>query len=188
MTRSLIDANEIRATFPRSARWLPDVTTTATDSPRHVLAVERALRDACLFEAPPGSNRGATIDEYNRRVGAPLGSPYCCSAAVAWLRDAGLDVEQTASCDALYWWAMKTTKFRGSIQEVIPGSLVLYGTGAKDNPAVHVGMIIRLSPLIVSFEANTGIDGRFNREGFAFWPKVLDLKHPSHPILGYVLP
>jgi hypothetical protein len=184
----LIDAHAIRATFPRSARWLPDVATTPFDSPRHILAVERALRDAGLFEAPPGSNRGATIDKYNRQVGAPLGSPYCCSAAVAWLRDAGLDVVQTASCDELYWWALKTTKFRGSIQEVIPGSLVLYGTGAKDNPAIHVGMIIRLSPLVVSFEANTGVDGKFNREGFAFWPKVLDVRQPPRPILGYVLP
>lgn len=178
----------IRAKFPRGARWLPDVQDTTSNSPRHVLAVERALRDACLFEAPPGSNRGATIDEYNRRVGAPLGSPYCCSAAVAWLTDVGFDVIQTAGCDELYRWALKYNKFRGSLKEVIPGSLVLYGTGVKDNPAEHVGIIIRLSPLVVTFEANTGVDGKYNREGFAFWPRILDLKFPRMPILGYVVP
>jgi hypothetical protein len=181
------DVAELRDGFPRGARWLDDpIDQRHSDIEcRATLAVERALRDVFLMEAPPGSNRGTSIDGYNRRAGAPLGSPYCASAATAWWEDVGLEVpaQSRASCDVLYRWALQTGRFHHS---PAIGALILYGTGKKENPADHVGLVIRLTPLVLSVEANTSMDGKFNREGFAFDRKVIDRLSPR--ILGYVHP
>ena len=109
------EVNELRDTFPRGARWLASAMDERHDDAncRAILAVERALRDVFLMEAPPGSNRSTTIDAYNTRAGAPLGSPYCASAATAWWEDVGLEVPASdrASCDVLYKWALTTGRF-----------------------------------------------------------------------------
>lgn len=182
------EVTEIRDGFPRPARWLWDPQDLRHEdiACRAGLAVERALRDVFLMESPPGSNRGASVDAYNTRAGAPLGSPYCASAATVWWEDVGLEVpkEGRASCDVLYRWALETGRFHHA---PVIGSLILYGTGAKDNPADHVGIVIRLTPLLITFEANTSMDGQFNKEGFAFDRKVID-RLSTRPILGYCWP
>jgi hypothetical protein len=147
---------ELRDGFPRGARWLTDpidVRHSDIDC-RATLAVERALRDVFLMEAPPGSNRGKSIDEYNTRAGSPLGSPYCASAVTAWWEDVGLEVPERdrASCDVLYRWALKTRRFH----------------------------------LVLSIEANTSMDGRFNREGFAFDRRIIE--RTDKRVLGFVRP
>ena len=180
------EVSELRDGFPRPARWLWDPIDLRHEESacRAGLAVERALRDVFLMENPPGSNRSLSIDDYNKRAGAPLGSPYCASAATAWWEDVGLDVppKDRASCDVLYRWALETGRFHHA---PLVGSLILYGTGAKDNPATHVGIVIRLTPVLMTFEANTSLDGQFNREGVAFDRKVID-RLSTRPILGYV--
>jgi hypothetical protein len=181
------EVNELRDTFPRNARWLGDpMDERHDDIPcRSILAVERALRDAFLMESPPGSNRGTTIDGYNKRAGAPLGSSYCASSATAWWEDVGLEVpaRDRASCDVLYRWALETGRFQHA---PVIGAWLLYGTGRKDNPAHHVALVIRLTPLLMVFSGNTGLDGQFNREGFAFDRRVITPLTPD--ILGYVHP
>lgn len=178
---------ELRDGFPRGARWLTDpIDTRHSDVDcRATLAVERALRDAFLMESPIGSNRSKTIDEYNQRAGAPLGSPYCASAVTAWWEDVGLEVPpaRRASCDTLYRWALDTWRFHHS---PVIGSLILYGTGKASDPSNHVGLVIRLSPLVMSFEANTSMDGQFNREGFCFDRKIISRLTPN--VLGYCHP
>jgi hypothetical protein len=178
---------ELRDGMPRGARWLPDALDLRhMDSEcRAALAVERALRDAFLMEAPVGSNRSASIDSYNRRAGAPLGSPYCASAATAWWEDVGLEVPAhgRASCDLLYRWSLTSRRFH---HLPVVGALILYGTGKRDNPSDHVGIVIRLTPLLLSFEANTSMDGRFNREGFAFDRKIVE--RTDSRVLGFVHP
>jgi hypothetical protein len=178
---------ELRDGFPRGARWLTDpidVRHSDIDC-RATLAVERALRDVFLMESPPGSNRGKSIDEYNTRAGSPLGSPYCASAATAWWEDVGLEVPERdrASCDVLYRWALTTRRFHHAPSI---GALILYGTGDRDNPSNHVGLVIRLAPLTLSLEANTSMDGRFNREGFAFDRKIVE--RTDKRVLGFVRP
>lgn len=181
------EVNELRDTFPRGARWLADPMDCREHDPtcRATLAVERALRDAFLMEAPPGSNRGQTIDTYNLRAGAPLGSPYCASAATAWWEDVGLEVPERdrASTDVLYRWALKTGRFHHA---PIIGAWILYGSGREPDPAYHVGLIIRLTPFLMSLEANTSLDGKLNREGFVFDRRVIE-RHDSR-VLGFVHP
>jgi hypothetical protein len=178
---------ELRDGFPRGGRWLADPMDERHNDIecRAILAVERALRDAFLMESPPGSNRGKSIDSYNTRAGAPLGSPYCASAATAWWEDVGLEVpaRDRASCNVLYRWSLATRRFHHA---PAIGALMLYGTGNKDNPSNHVGIVIRLTPLLVTFEANTSMDGRFNREGFCFDRKLVDRLTPN--VLGFVRP
>lgn len=176
---------ELRDGFPRGGRWLDDpidIRHSDVDC-RAALAVERALRDAFLMESPPGSNRGRSIDEYNRRAGAKLGSPYCASAVTAWWEDVGIEVpaKDRASCDVLYRWALTTGRFHHS---PVIGALILYGTGRDPDPASHVGIIIRLTPLLCSLEANTSLDGKYNREGFVFDRKVIE--RTNNRVLGFV--
>jgi hypothetical protein len=182
------EINELRDTFPRSCRWLGDpMDERHDDIPcRSILAVERALRDAFLMESPPGSNRSTTIDSYNTRAGAPLGSPYCASAATAWWEDVGLEVpsKDRASCDVLYRWALETGRFHHA---PVVGAWILYGSGQPSNPADHVGLVIRLAPLVMSFEANTSADGLYNREGFIFDRKLIE-RLTTRPVLGFVHP
>ena len=179
---------ELRDGFPRNARWLPDPMDMRHHDVecRGILAVERALRDVFLMEKPIGSNRGVTIDDYNRRAGAPLGSPYCASAATVWWEDAGLEVPAAdrASCDVLYRWAITTQRFHHA---PTIGAWVMYGTGKPEDPSNHVGIVIRLTPLLMTFEANTSMDGQYNREGFAFDRKIIE-RLTRRPVLGYCWP
>jgi len=178
---------ELRDGFPRSARWLADpIDIRHSDTEcRATLAVERALRDAFLMESPVGSNRSPTIDGYNTRAGAPISSSYCASAVTAWWEDVGLEVppHSRASCDVLYRWALSTHRFHHS---PVIGAWILYGTGRNPDPSNHVGLVIRLTPLLMSFEANTSMDGQFNRDGFAFDRKVVDRQ--STRVLGFCHP
>jgi hypothetical protein len=181
------EVSEIRDGFPRVGRWLVDPLDERHNDVacRAGLAVERALRDVFLMESPPGSNRGKSIDEYNRRAGVALGSPYCASAATAWWEDVGLEVPKQgrADCDVLYRWALTTGRFHHA---PAVGALILYGTGKQPDPASHVGIVIRLTPLLMSFEANTSIDGLYNREGFCFDRKVIERTNTR--VLGYCHP
>ena len=181
------EVNELRDTFPRGARWLPDAMDERghDEACRAILAVERALRDAFLMERPVGSNRSPTIDGYNTRAGSPLGSPYCASAATAWWEDVGIEVPERdrASCDVLYRWAFTTGRFHHA---PAIGSLILYGSGREPDPANHVGIVIRLTPLLMSLEANTSLDGKFNREGFAFDRRVVE--RTDSRVCGFVHP
>jgi hypothetical protein len=165
------------------------------------LAVQRAICDFGVMEAPPGSNRGALIDEYNVAAGAPVpddphakGPPYCASAVTAWYRAAGLETPPMdaawwvahnlkylppCSCDAWRLWALLTDRF---LEQPVIGAAILYG---EETDATHMGIVIRVDP-IWTLEANTSIDGRFNREGVAFDRKILD-RHNSR-VIGFVSP
>lgn len=172
----------------RLARWLSDA-----DPGKRV--VVRALEDVFLLETPPGSNRSATIDEYNTRWGVPLGSPYCASALSSWLADTGYVVPPKrgdrwwaehglpreygpASTDAWYAWALRVGRF---VDHPRPGYAVLYGHGQD---ASHIGLVIRTDPLLMTIEANTSLDGQFNREGVAFDRKVIERTNTR--LLGYI--
>lgn len=174
---------------PRPARWIDK------RAPGRV-AVERALADVFIMESPPGSNRGYTIDAYNKACGVPEGSPYCASALAAWWRDAGLRLPPMpgdefwtrnklptaygpASTDAWRAWALVEALW---MSEPVVGGAVVYGTGRD---ATHIGIVIRTSPVVMSFEANTTLDGHFSREGIAFDRKTLD-RERKEMVLGYI--
>lgn len=166
---------------PVSAPWLTEsVIPVAQD------AVRRALMDIGILEVPPGSNRSGVIDEYNRRAKVPEGSYWCASAAGAWWLDVGLLVpDGYASCDNWLTWAKKTERFRPAASRPPIGGMVLYGKG---NDAKHIGLIVRVSDIVLSVEGNTTVEGAnfgASRNGVAVSLKELT---KTDPILGYVSP
>lgn len=156
----------------------------------------RALSDvAAVCEEPPGSNRGKAIDEYNRRAEAPLGSFWCASWATAVWEDCKVDLpkKRRASCDELVQWAMQEGLWIehrpfDRQPEVLPGYLVLYTNGEtlpngrKD--AVHVGIVVRVMPYLLSIEGNAAFGGIFSTNGEAVVLKRPELRR----VYGFIAP
>lgn len=157
------------------ARWLPDATTS--DLNRRI--VKRALLDIGVCEIPPGSNRSGVIDAYNVAAKAPVGSYWCAAAVAAWWRDAGADTPGwPAGCDEWMEWAMATRRWS---TQPVPGVAVVYG---KRDDATHIGVIVRVEPMLLSVEGNASVGNHFSRNGVA-----VDLKAPELArVLGYVHP
>lgn len=159
----------------QSAAWLD----AAVPAMRQAI-VRRAMCDIGIVEMPPGSNRSPRIDEYVAAVGSPYGSRWCAAAVAAWWRDCGADVPPVdgGSCNAWMAWARRTRTW-----SVVPreGSAVVYGSNGI---AVHIGVIVRLTPQLLSVEGNTSIAGGFDAEGIAV---VLKRVSPSR-VLGYIEP
>ena len=141
--------------------------------------VRRALVDVGLLEMPPGSNRSPRIDAYLRAVGSPIGSSWCAAAVAAWWRDAGVPVPtaDAGRCAAWEAWARRTDAWRDAPSV---GSAVIYGAG---DIAVHMGVVVRLGPVLLSVEGNTTLTG-FGVNGAAVALKAVALDR----VRGYVLP
>lgn len=157
-----------------SAAWL-DTSVSALAQ----RIVRRALLDVGIVEMPPASNRSPRIDMYVGAVGSPLGSRWCAAAVAAWWRDAGALVppREAGSCDAWHAWAMQNTRWRTAPE---PGHAVLFGVGTK---AVHIGVVVRVTPLVLSVEGNTSL-GTFDPNGVAIALKQVNAQR----VLGYVAP
>jgi hypothetical protein len=163
---------------PRIVRTLAPWAPTATP-PLALAVAKRALLDIGICEIPPGSNRSGRIDEYVQAVGSPLASFWCAAAVAAWFREAGARTppSSAASCDVWMGWA----KLAGLWQPAPAiGSAVVYG---KPTDASHIGVIVRVDPLLLAVEGNTSLDGD-SRNGVAV---DLKLAHPER-VLGYVRP
>lgn len=157
------------------AAWL-DGTASALEC----AIVRRAMCDIGILEMPPGSNRSERIDEYVAAVGSPPGSRWCAAALAAWWRECGAmtPAHDAGSCNAWLVWANQ----RKIVSRVPrPGSAVVYGSGGL---ASHIGVIVRVTPLLLSVEANTSIAGDFSAEGVG-----VTLKQISEArVLGYIKP
>lgn len=157
-----------------AARWLSSSTALPVR-----LVIQRALADVGICEIPPGSNRSGVIDGYNDLAGVAHGSYWCASALGAWYRDAGLRVPSGyASCDNWLRWG----KVEGTwVTTPQLGAAVLYGVGED---AQHIGIVVRIDPLVLTVEGNTSIGGQFSRNGVA-----VDLKEVNRArLLGYIIP
>lgn len=142
--------------------------------------VRRAMCDIGIVEMPPGSNRSQRIDEYVRAVGSPVGSRWCAAALAAWWRECGATVPPTdgGSCNRWMTWS----KQRGAWTAMPrPGSAVVYGSNGV---AVHVGVIVRAEPVLLSVEANTSIAGGLVVNGIAVALKQVGTSR----VLGYIVP
>jgi hypothetical protein len=157
----------------RVAPWLPtDITPLAR------AIVERALTDVGIWE-DTGDNRGTQVDEYNRRAKVAPGSSWCASAVAAWWEDAGAEVPPgRASCDAWMKWAFNTKRWS---RDPTYGAAVLYGIPGD---ARHIGVIVRMRPVLCSVEGNTIVGVSFSRNGVA-----VDFKEvATRSVLGYCWP
>jgi hypothetical protein len=160
---------------PRSlCAWAP-----ASLPPVNLAIAKRALLDIGICEMPPGSNRSGRIDEYVAAVNSPFGSYWCAAAVAAWSRESGAETPPTlgGSCDAWARWARDTGRWTAN-PEI--GRAVVYGVPGD---ASHIGVVVRVSPLLLSVEGNTTLEG-FGRNGVA-----VDLKLVNRPrVLGYIDP
>lgn len=157
-----------------SAPWLD------ASVPAHAQCiVRRALADVGLLEMPPGSNRSLRIDEYLRAVGSPIGSSWCAAAVAAWWRDAGVSVPtaDAGMCAAWEAWARHTNAWYDAPSV---GSAVIYGAGGI---AVHMGVVVRLGPVLLSVEGNTTL------AGFGVTGVAVTLKEVARDrVRGYAVP
>jgi len=93
-----------------------------------------------------------------RKVGVPLPSGY-------------------AQCQTVMLWAQKTNRW--TLHEPSLGALVLYG---KEGMAHHIGVVVRIKPLVLSVEGNTTLEPGYDRNGIIVALKQLI---PSKPLLGF---
>lgn len=156
------------------AAWMPADTP---ELQRNI--VKRAICDVGICEMPPGSNRSGRIDEYNKKSGAPVGSYWCASWAGAVWWEAGSEKLPSgyASCDNFMAWAKRTNRWT---DEPGYGYAVLYG---KPGDASHIGIVVRLDPILLNVEGNTSFAG-FSRNGVAVDLKPVDTRR----VLGYASP
>jgi hypothetical protein len=157
------------------AEWLSD------DVPELERAiVRRAMCDIGIVEMPPGSNRSPRIDEYVAAVGSPVGSRWCAAAVAAWWREcgAGVPAANGGSCDAWMRWSKGSDAWTDNPRG---GSAVVYG---RNGIAVHIGVVVRTEPELLSVEGNTSIAGNFDPNGVAVTLKEIALSR----VLGYILP
>jgi hypothetical protein len=158
----------------RPGSWITDAAGLGATIAR------RALLDVGITEDPPGSNRSPEIDDYLKRVGCPVGQPWCAAAVSAWFRDCGAAVPPKlgASTDEWMRWA-KEHQLWTSTPGI--GCAVVYGKGED---AEHIGVVVRLTPRAWTVEGNTSLGGAAEREGIAVDLKPLNVGWR----LGYVRP
>lgn len=158
-----------------AAAWLDDSVSELAQA-----IVRRAMRDVGIVEMPPGSNRSPAIDEYVGAVGSPAGSRWCAAALAAWWRDCGADVPVVdgGSCNAWMTWAARQKIWNS---EPAPGRAVVYG---RNGVAVHIGVIVRVSPVLLSVEGNTSLAGGLDADGIAVTLKRV----ATSRVLGYITP
>lgn len=152
-------------------------------------AIAYARKHVGMIENPPGSNRGPTIDKWNKLCGVPPGPNafWCGTACNAFLMAAGFPlqswlrycpwIEQRAKSGAEGWSWHSTPR---------PGDLVLYGAGE----AKHVGLVERASGGVIhTYEGNTsaGAGGSQNNGGGLF-RRTRSPRDPGFPIRGYARP
>jgi hypothetical protein len=153
-------------------------------------AVDFALLNIGVCEEPPGSNRGPEIDAWCKEFGSPLGSYWCAISVGKARKEGGLWVpdRDVGSCDEWSLQAERTGRL-SRIPEI--GSAVLYTNGARivngryagRLDIVHIGLVMRVVPVLQSVEGNTTL-GKYDRNGYTQTHKEVDLKR----VAGYVLP
>lgn len=149
--------------WPRPFPWLGD----APDQLRLAI-LERSRADVGILE--DGANRGPEIDAYLKRAGVPpsvieAGKGYWCAAwAGAMFADAGALVPKNyAACDSWLPYMEKCTA--AELATVAkPGDAVLYGVPGD---AQHIGIVWRVSPLVLTIEGNRGLGGSGTNNGIA---------------------
>ena len=143
--------------------------------------VYRAFHDLGICETPLGSNRSGRIDAYNLDAGVTVGSAYCASTYGRWMRDCKCRVPAGyASCDNWLKFARRTGTL---VKAPRIGYGILYGVGED---AQHIGLVIRVTPLLRTIENNTSISG-FDPNGYGCEMKNVTDKMLKR-VLGYIKP
>ena len=163
---------------------------TATIAPNVDAALEFALLHVGVCEDPVGSNRGPDIDAWANEFGSPLGS-YWCALSVGKARTCGGLWTPSHDVGACNEWVLQATADHVTAKDPEPGAAVVYtnsnrltsGRYAGQMDAVHIGLVLRVEPVLLSIEGNTVL-GPFDRNGFVQALKEVDVKR----VLTYIGP
>jgi len=153
-----------------------------------IAAIEYALAHVGVCEDPIGSNRSPEIDAWATEFDSPLGSAWCALAVGKARKEGGLWIpsHDVGSCDE---WVLQASRAGLLTHTPEPGAAVIYTNGRRivggrydgQLDAVHIGLVMRVQPALLSIEGNTGL-GAFDREGYVQALKQVDEKR----VLGYV--
>lgn len=156
--------------WPGPFDWLP----SGFDQLR-LSILERSRMDVGILEVPAASNRGDRIDAYLRRAHVPeelivAGKGFWCAAWVGcmWIDAGALVPRDFGSCDA--WLPFMAPASLNTLRTIgKPGDAVLYGKRRADGSldAVHIGILWRLEPTVLSCEGNRGLSGTPTNNGIA---------------------
>jgi hypothetical protein len=159
-----------------------------TPGVRRALDFARANIGVC--EDPPGSNRSPEIDAWATEFDSPLGSFWCALAVAKARREGGLWIptRYAGCCDE---WLYEGDRAGVVSDTPVPGSAVLYTNhktltaGRYDGQldAVHIGIVLRTAPVLLSIEGNTTL-GKYETNGYVQALKRVD---PSR-VLCYIDP
>lgn len=133
--------------------------------PARLRALALAQKHVGVKENPPGSNRGALIDSWNRLANVPLGSSYCDAFVHAMFHDAGYELGDPKADDAYCPATLALCASNGwEVRRPLREDVVFYDWNA-DGVADHVGFVEhvlalrwrggRFVGLIRTVEANT---------------------------------
>jgi hypothetical protein len=142
--------------WPSDCGWLvPEQNCT----PLQYAVCLRAMKDVGILEVPLGSNRGTRIDRYAKRGGSPVGSWWCALFVGAVFADAGALVPEN--------YGLTDNWLPYIDNKPAIGAAVLYGLKKKgpvraDMDSHHIGIIVRLDPMVLSVEGNRGFAGSTN--------------------------
>ena len=149
-----------------------------------------ALTHIGVCEVPPGSNRGPEIDAWCTEFGSPLGS-YWCAIAVAKARKAGslwIPFHDVGACNE---WLFEAERDGLTTSTPQPGAAVVYGNGTHVSDgryqgqldAVHIGLVLRVEPVLLAIEGNTTLNGE-SRNGWIQTLKAVDRSR----VVTFILP
>lgn len=179
----------MRATFPSDqVPGLPRPTITRAYIAEHILSVIQKDVDNRLRETD-GKNRSPRIDSFNRRVGAPLGTPYCAAGGWCAIDDAckllGLKnpVPKTAASQAMF--TNVPVKYRKQIG-ARPGDGAIF-TNRNDSSHGHYTTVsgAQVGIKFPTLEYNT--DGSGGRDGDGAYAKTRTTAgDPSKKFRGFV--
>lgn len=164
------------------------IIPTVSDKVRR--ALDFALTNIGVCEDPPGSNRSPEIDAWARELGSPLGSFWCAIAVAKARKEGGLWIPHfmAGACNE---WVAEASRAGLVIGEPVAGAAVVYidhtrildGRYAGQLEAVHIGLVLRVTPVLMAIEGNTTL-GRFDRNGYVQTLKEVDRSR----VLCYIAP
>lgn len=143
-------------------------------------ALDFALANIGVCEDPPGSNRSPEIDAWAAEFGSPLGSFWCALAVAKARKEGGLWIpDRFAGCCDEWIYQARAAEMTATAPQ--PGAAVVYtnhktltaGRYAGQLDAVHLGLVLRTTPVLLSIEGNTTL-GKYDINGYVQALKRVD--------------
>jgi len=161
----------VASTLVWPCAWLDD----SVDATRAAIARWAASRIGVYDTTGP--HRSPQIDAWNLAAGAPLGSPWCASFASAVWRANGVTPGGNAACQDWHEKAVVASRWLATPQA---GDVALFDFSTTPGWADHCGVVIRVSPTVLTVEGDTDDRGSNLAKGVFMHDRM------GAGLLGYV--